>query len=42
MVDRHYDNTYKDSTDNDFAYNMNKCDIKYMLLSTVIGKDSYK
>jgi hypothetical protein len=39
---RHYDNTYKDFTYYDFTYNINKCDITYVHLFTVITKVIYK
>ncbi len=38
MYLRHYDNTYKDYTYNDFTYNINKSEITYMFLFTVICK----
>ncbi len=34
----HYDNTFKNFTYNDFTYNINKCDIKYMFLFTIRRK----
>jgi len=37
IILQHYDNTYNDCT-----YNINKCDITYMFLFTVIGKVIYK
>jgi hypothetical protein len=37
MMQGHYDYTYKD-----FTYNINKCDITYLLLFTVISKVIYK
>jgi len=36
------DNTSKYFTYMDFTYKINKCDITYMLLSTVISKVIYK
>jgi hypothetical protein len=38
---RHYDNTYNDFTYFDFPYNINKFDITYMFLYTVMSKFIY-
>ncbi len=38
-----YYNTYTDFTYNDFTYDMNKCEITYMFLFTLINQvNSYK
>ncbi len=38
----HYNNTYKAFTYNDFSYNLNRFDIKYIILFTIIKKVIYK
>ncbi len=38
----HHDNTYKDFTQNDFTYNINKFDFTYMFLFAVMSKVIYK